>query len=525
MRRPPILLVLVLLVTANVRAQVGPSPCAVHEASVVDLRTAMEDGRCTARQLVNAYFVRIAALDASGPTLRSVLVTNPDVFALADALDAERAAGHVRSPLHGIPVLIKDNVGTADRMPTTAGSLALDGVIAPADAFIIQRLREAGAIILGKANLSEWANFRSTNSSSGWSGVGGQTLNPYVLDRSPCGSSAGTGTAIAASLATIGVGTETDGSIVCPSSATGLVGIKPTVGLVSRDGIVPLSHSQDTAGPMARTVADAAALLSVLAGIDPTDTATSDAARHIEADYTLFLEADGLRGARIGVLHASHFGRSPGADRLTNEAAAVMRSAGAMLVDSLALSEGYDDDEFTVLLYDFKHDLDAYLAAHPTAPVHSLADVIAFNEENAEESMPWFRQEILEMAQAKGPLTDLEYIAALDRSRRLARTSIDSLMDAHQLDALLAPTGSPAWNIDLVNGDHFVTGSSQAAAVSGYPSITVPAGLAHGLPVGISLIGRQWSEPVLIRLAYAYEQASRRREPPHFLPTLPLNSE
>jgi amidase len=519
--RLALFLVGVLLWAPRANAQ-PDAACAVVEASVADLQALMEAGTCTSRQLTQAYLERIETLDRSGPTLRSVLTTNPDALAIADALDAERAAGTVRGPLHGIPVLVKDNIGTADRMPTTAGALVLEGVIAPEDAFIVERLREAGAILLGKANLSEWANFRSTHSSSGGSALGGQTKNPYVLDRSPCGSSAGTGAAIAASLAAVGVGTETDGSVVCPSSANGLVGIKPTVGLVSRAGIIPLSHSQDTAGPMARSVEDAALLLSAMVGADPADTTTAASADYVAPDYTVYLDADGLDGARIGVLRASHWGDSPDTDRIADEAVAAMQAAGAVIVDSLGLPGGYGGDEYTVLLYDFKHDLDAYLAAHPTAPVKSLEEVIAFNEANADRSMPWFGQEILELAQEKGALTDSTYRAALEGSRSRARAQLDSLFDAHDLDALVAPTGGPAWPIDLVNGDHFVTSSSQPAAVSGYPNVTVPAGLAHGLPVGISFIGRRWSEPVLIRLAYAFEQASQRREPPRYFPTLPL---
>ncbi len=513
-----------LLVHAAALAQPEPPACGVEEASVADVQAMMTEGSCTARQITEAYLARIEAVDRSGPTLRSVLTVNPDALEIAEALDLERAEGNVRGPLHGIPVLVKDNVGTADRMPTTAGALALKDVIAPADAYIIAHLREAGAVLLGKTNLSEWANFRSTNSSSGWSALGGQTRNPYVLDRSPCGSSAGTGAAIAASLAAVGVGTETDGSVVCPSSANGLVGIKPTVGLVSRAGIIPLSHSQDTAGPMARSVEDAAVLLSVMAGSDPADTTTAAAILHFQPDYTAFLDADALDGARLGVLRSSHWGDSPDTDRIANAAVEAMRAAGAVIVDSLGMPGGYGGDEYTVLLYDFKHDLDAYLASHPTAPVKSLADVIAFNEANADASMPWFGQEILELAQEKGALTDSTYRQALERSRGRARAGIDSLMDAHNLDALIGPTGSPAWPIDLVNGDHFITSSSQPAAVSGYPNITVPAGLAHGLPVGISFIGRRWSEPVLIRLAYAYEQITRRRAPPRYLPTLPLTT-
>lgn len=517
----PLALALILL-AVPVWAQ--ESDCAVQEASIADLQAMMTDGRCTAVSITQAYLDRIDALDRSGPTLRSVLTVNPEALQIAASLDTERAEGSVRGPLHGIPVLVKDNVGTADRMPTTAGALALDGVIAPADAGIIARLREAGAIILGKTNLSEWANFRSTNSSSGWSALGGQTKNPYVLDRSPCGSSAGTGAAIAASLGAVGVGTETDGSIVCPSSANGLVGIKPTVGLVSRAGIIPLSHSQDTAGPMARSVADAATLLSAMVGVDDADDVTLLAGAYLQPDYTAFLDADGLDGTRIGVLRSSHWGDSPDTDRIADAAVEAMREAGAVIVDSLGLPGGYGGDEYTVLLYDFKHDLNAYLGSHPTAPVRSLDEVIAFNEANADASMPWFGQEILELAQAKGSLSDSTYRAALDGSRGRARAQLDSLFDAHNLDALVAPTGSPAWPIDLVNGDHFITSSSQPAAVSGYPNVTVPAGFAHGLPVGISFLGRRWTEPVLIRLAYAFEQATQHRAPPRYLPTLPYEA-
>ena len=520
MRCASSLLPLLLFLVPAALAQPEPA-CPVEEQSIAELQQAMAGGPCTARQITEAFLARIEAIDRSGPTLRSILTVNPDALAIADSLDAERAAGRVRGPLHGIPVVVKDNIGTADGMPTTAGALAMEGVIAPSDARLVEQLREAGAIILGKANLSEWANFRSTRSSSGWSALGGQTKNPHVLDRSPCGSSSGTGAAVAASLAAAGVGTETDGSVVCPSSATGLVGVKPTVGLISRAGIIPLSHSQDTAGPMARSVADAALLLSAMAGADPADTTTAAAADYVVPDYTAFLDADGLEGARIGVLRASHWGDSPDADRLAGEAVETMRAAGAVIVDSLGLPGGYGGDEYTVLLYDFKHDLDEYLAAHPTAPVRSLEELIAFNEATADRSMPWFGQEIFEAAQAKGTLTDSTYRAALDRSRGLARAQIDSLMDAHDLDALVAPTGSPAWAIDLVNGDHFIASSSQPAAVSGYPNVTVPAGLAHGLPVGVSFIGRRWSEGVLLRLAYAYEQASQRRAPPRYLPTLP----
>ena len=506
---------LIVLAPACAAAQ---APCDVTEATVDGLARAQASGACTARMLTEATLARIAALDRQGPALRAVLELNPDALAVADALDRERAQGHVRGPLHGVPVLVKGNVGTRDRMTTTAGARALEGTVAAADAFVVERLRAAGAVIVGKANLSEWANFRSSPSSSGWSGLGGQTRNPYVLDRSPCGSSSGTGAGVAASLAVVGVGTETDGSIVCPSAATGLVGVKPTVGLVSRAGIVPLSHSQDTAGPMARTVRDAAILLSALAGPDPADAATAASAGHVSPDYTRFLDADGLRGARIGVLRGGGVtGYSAPADRLTDDALDAMRAAGAVLVDSLALPGGYDADEFTVLLYDFKHDVDAYLAGlGPDAPVRSLADVIAFNRAHPEP----FNQDLLEQAQAQGPLTDVAYTGALARSRGLARAHIDSLLATHRLDALVAPTGSPAWTIDAVNGDHFLGASSTPAAVSGYPSVTVPAGLVRGLPVGISLVGPAWSEGLLLRLAYAYEQATPMRRPPAYLPTL-----
>jgi len=425
--------------------------------------------------------------------------------------------------LHGIPVLVKDNVDTADRMQTTAGSYALEGAPAPRDSFIAERLRAAGAIILGKANLSEWANFRSTHSSSGWSGRGGQCLNPYALDRTPCGSSSGSGAAVSASFAAIAVGTETDGSIVCPSSSSSVVGIKPTLGLISRAGVVPLSHSQDTAGPMARTVADAAALLTVLAGADPRDAATAPSRAHVQADYTRFLDPAGLRGARIGVARKRFFGADPHADRVVNAAIEAMRGMGAVIVDPADIPHlgEYDEDEFNVLLYDFKADLAQYFASRgATAKVRTLKDVIDYNERDRAREMPYFGQEIMLMAQEKGPLTDRAYVDARAKCVRLAgREGIDAVMARHRLDAIVAPTGSLPWTIDLLLGDHGVGGSSTPAAVAGYPNITVPAGYAYGLPVGVSFIGRAWSEPTLIKLAFAFEQGTKHRKPPRFLPT------
>ena len=502
------------------------SPFELEEATIQQLQQWMAAGRYTARSIAEAYLGRIEEIDRQGPTLRAVIETNPEALAIADRMDAERRAGRVRGPLHGIPVLIKDNIDTADRMMTTAGSYALDGRPAPRDAFIVERLRAAGAVILGKTNLSEWANFRSTHSSSGWSGRGGQVLNPYVLDRTPCGSSSGSGAAIAANLAAIAVGTETDGSIVCPSSANSLVGIKPTVGLVSRSGIVPISHSQDTAGPMTRTVADAAALLSVLAGVDARDSATAASRAHAQADYTRFLDPNGLRGARIGVAREKLFGYDQHTDRVVNAAIQELRRLGAVIVDPANIPHvgEYDGDEFSVLLYEFKTDLNAYLASRgTTAQVHSLRDVIAYNERDRAREMPFFGQEIMTMSQAKGPLTEQAYRTARAKSLRLAgREGIDAALTAHRLDAIVVPTGNLPGPIDVLLGDHWLGGSSTPAAVAGYPSITVPAGYAFGLPVGMSFIGRAWSEPTLIKLAYAFEQGTKHRKPPRFLPRADL---
>jgi len=499
----------------------------LEEATILALLQDQLSGRRTARQIAELYLQHIHALDRSGPSLRSVIELNPDALAIADALDAERQTSGPRGPLHGIPVLIKDNIDTADHMSTTAGSLALEGSIATQDAFIVERLRVAGAVILGKTNMSEWANFRSTHSTSGWSGRGGLVLNPYALDRNPCGSSSGTAVAIAANLATIGVGTETDGSILCPSSATSLVGIKPTVGLVSRSGIIPIAHTQDTAGPMARTVQDAAILLNVLAGIDPRDQATTSDGR-TQPDYRASLDANGLRGARIGVARATLFGYSDVTDRIANIAIERMKELGAVIVDPADIPNlgKYDASELEVLLYEFKADLDKYLGAlAPTAKVHSLSDVIAFNEANRVREMPYFNQELLLQAQNKGPLTDRAYRSALTKNFRLSRKKgIDAVMDRLDLDALVAPTGGPPWPTDLVNGDHFTGSSTTPAAVAGYPSITVPAGYAFGLPVGISFIGRAWSEPLLLKFAYAYEQGTKHRRPPKFLATADLTA-
>lgn len=486
----------------------------------------MAAGRYTSRRLVELYTARINAIDRQGPELRSVIELNPDAPAMANALDEERKSGRVRGPLHGIPVLIKDNIDTGDRMMTTAGSLALAGTSAPRDAFVAARLREAGAIILGKTNLSEWANFRSTKSTSGWSARGGQVKNPYALDRNPCGSSSGSGAAIAANLATIGVGTETDGSIVCPSGANGLVGIKPTIGLISRTGIVPISHSQDTAGPMTRTVADAAILLAAMTGVDRADKATALRRGKPATDYRAALKADGLKGARIGVARKRYFGYSPATDKVIEAAIADLRAQGAVIVDSADIPTGskLDDCELEVLLYEFKADLNAYLASRgATAPVKSLKEIIDFNTREQAREMPYFGQEIMLMAQKKGALGTPAYRKALTTCRARARAlGIDAVMTRLHLDAIVAPTGSPAWPTDLVNGDHFLGASSTPAAVAGYPAITVPAGFVHGLPVGLSFIGRAWSETKLIQYAYAYEQATHHRKPPQFLPTVNL---
>lgn len=496
----------------------------LEEATITELQDAMVSGRASSRQLVELYLQRIEEMDRTGPALHSIAEVNPDALRIADELDAERRERGPRGPLHGVPVVVKDNIDTAGRMATTAGSLALEGSIAARDAFVVERLRAAGAVILAKTNLSEWANFRSTKSSSGWSALGGQVRNPYALDRSPCGSSSGSGVAVAANLAAAAVGTETDGSIVCPASATALVGIKPTVGLVSRAGIIPISHSQDTAGPMARTVKDAAILLTAMAGSDPRDSATAAADEHLK-DFAAGLDGSALRGARIGVSRKAHFGYSRHSDRLAEAAIEAMRAQGAVIVDPVeipTIDRIFQDCEMTVLLYEFKDGLNRYLAGlGPQARVRTLADLIAFNEREQEREMPYFGQELFEQAEAKGPLTSDEYRRSLESCRRWARTEgIDAVMREHRLDAIVAPTTSPPWPIDLLNGDHFTGDSSSVAAVAGYPAITVPAGQASGLPVGISFFGAAWSEAKLIQLAYAFEQATLHRKAPEMLTTI-----
>jgi amidase len=497
----------------------------LDEITIAELGQGMQSGKYTSRSIVEKYLERIQAIDKQGPSLNSVIELNPDALTIADELDRERKEKGARGPMHGIPVLIKDNIDTADRMRTTAGSLSLLDTMPPKDAFIVQRLRNSGAVILGKTNLSEWANLRSTHSTSGWSGRGGQTKNPYSLDRNPCGSSSGSGVAVSANLCTVAVGTETDGSIVCPSSSNGIVGIKPTVGLVSRSGIVPIAHSQDTAGPMARTVRDAAILLGVLAGVDKEDPATKGIGPKLKTDYTQFLDPTGLKAARIGVAR-KFFGFNDKVDELMNDAIDVMKNSGAVIVDptDLPTHGKFDDSELEVLLYEFKADLNKYLLrVGPTSPHKTLKDLIDFNEKNKDKEMPYFGQELFIKAQAKGPLTSAAYKKALAKDIRMSRKEgIDAIMDKHKLDALIAPTGGPAWTTDLINGDHFTGGSSTPAAVAGYPNINVPAGFVFGLPVGISFFGRAWSEPVLIRLVYAFEQATKFRKPPQFLPTVDL---
>jgi amidase len=507
-------------------------------STIPELQQRMAAGELSARSLAKAYLQRIKEIDRNGPSLRAVIEVNPDALEIAGALDTERRAQGPRGPLHGIPILLKDNIDTGDRMQTTAGSLALAGPPTPHDATIAARLRAAGALILGKTNLSEWANFRSTHSVSGWSSRGGQTRNPYALDRNPCGSSSGSAVAVAADLCAVAVGTETNGSIVCPSHINGIVGLKPTLGLVSRTGIVPIAHSQDTAGPHARTVMDAALLLGAIAGPDPRDSATTGVS-HLprvppDYDYTRFLHPDGLKGARLGIAR-NFFGFDPHVDRVMEDAIATMRSAGAEIVDPVHLApivppkqeaDGEANGELEVLLYEFKADLNSYLAERrPDAPVHSLAEVITFNEKHADRVMPYFGQELMIMAEGKGPLTEEAYLRALASNRRLAgEQGIDAALRTHNLDAIVAPSGGPAWLTDYVRGDHHSMGSSSPAAVAGYPNITVPAGYIWGLPIGISFFAGAFAEPALLRLAYAFEQLTNVRRRPQFRPSVDLSA-
>jgi amidase len=500
-------------------------PFELDEITIAQLQDGMKSGKFTARSITEKYLQRIDEIDKHGPAINSVIEVNPDAVSIADSLDAERKSKGPRGPMHGIPVLIKDNIGTADRMMTTAGSLALLGCTPAKDSGVAQRLRESGAVILGKTNLSEWANFRSSHSSSGWSGRGGQTRNPYALDRNPCGSSSGSGAAASANLCAVAVGSETDGSIVCPSSANGLVGIKPTIGLVSRSVIIPISHTQDTAGPICRTVTDAAILLSALAGTDTDDPATEASRGKSQPDYAKFLDRSGLRGARIGVVRKlTDFNEKMAP--IMAAALDAMKREGAILVDPVEVDTigKFDNSELEVLLYEFKADLNAFLEKHSAkAPTHSLKEIIEFNERNRDKEMPYFGQDLMVRAEAKGPLTEQAYLDALAKDNRMSRQEgIDATMDKHKLDALLGATAGPSWLTDLLTGDHDTGGSSSLAAVAGYPNINVPAGFVSGMPVGISFFGRAWSEPTLIKIAFAFEQATRFRKAPRFLPTADL---
>ncbi len=501
----------------------------VEEVTIAELQERMRRGRLTSRELVEKYLRRIDAIDRRGPRLNSVIEVNPDAERIARQLDRERRDGHVRGPLHGIPILLKDNVDTADRTQTAAGSLALVGDAPAQDATVAARLRAAGAVILGKAGLSEWANFRSFHSSSGWSGRGGQVKNPYVLDRNPCGSSSGSGAAPSANLCAASIGTETDGSIVCPSGANGVVGIKPTVGLTSRAGVVPIAASQDTVGPHGRTVADAAAVLGAIASTtaDPRDPATAANRGQVFSDYTQFLDPDGLVGARIGVARAGVTGYSEETDAVFQAAIDAMAAAGATIVDPADIPTidqiNAGEEEVTVLVFEFRRDLNAYLATRTGVPIGSLADAIEFNEANADVELRWFLQEWFDLAESQ-PFDEATYRAALAEQRRIGGTDgIDAVLAQHDLDAIVAPTGSPAWPTDLVNGDHFLGASSGPAAIAGYPLISVPAGDSFGLPVGLTFMGTAFSEPTLIKLASGFEAATEARRKPEFLPTLPTN--
>jgi len=505
-----------------VKAFGGSADFNIEEATIATLQAAMQSGRLSAGALLDLYLQRIQALDWNGPTLRSVQEVNPDARASAQALDEERRIKGPRGPLHGIPILLKDNIATADKMETTAGALALVGARPREDATIARKLREAGMVILGKASMSEWAYFKSAPASSGWSARNGQSRNPYALDRTPCGSSSGSAIAVAANLIAVSIGTETDGSITCPAGINGIVGIKPTVGLTSRAGVIPISATQDTVGPFGRTVTDAATVLGALVGVDPRDPATQASAGKSFTDYTRFLDPDGARGARIGVPRGDYFGYSAKADAVADQAIETLRGLGAVIVDPVQIPNldkaKLTESELIVFQYEFKAGLNAYLAAlAPGAPVQSLADIIAFNKRNPTANLPFFGQEWLERSQAKGGLNEPEYLEAKEKSRRLGGPlGLDVVMDTQRLDALVAPTTQPAWKIDLVNGDSFKGYSAKSAALAGYPLVSIPAGEVMGLPVGITLMGRAWSEPTLIKLAYAFEQASKARRPPQY---------
>lgn len=507
----------------DVQTGTHPGAFELDEMTIAELQQGMQSGRFSSRGLTEAYLGRIERVDKGGPRINSIIELNPDALSIAEGLDRERKEGHLRGPMHGVPIVIKDNIDTGDKMHTTAGSLALADSMARKDSFIVQKLREAGAVIIAKTNLSEWANFRSTHSTSGWSARGGQSRNPYALDRNCCGSSSGTGSAIAANLAAAGVGSETDGSIVCPSSACGLVGIKPTLGLLSRSGIIPIAHSQDTAGPMARTVIDAAILLTAMAGIDDLDAITATSRGKSQSDYAKSLDPDALRGARIGVAR-QFMGFNDKVDGLMKDAIDTITRLGATIVDpaDMATMGKYDDTELEVLLYEFKFNLNKYLEGlSPNVKVRTLADVIRFNEEHREQEMPYFGQELFERAEKKGPLTEAAYRKALAKNLRMSRAEgIDAVMRKHKVEAIIAPTGGPVWPIDLLNGDHFTGGYSTASAVAGYPHVTVPMGQVFGMPVGLSIFAGAWSEQTLIRYAYAFEQATKARRKPEFLTTV-----
>jgi amidase len=490
----------------------------LEEMTVRQLRQGYTEGRFTVVQVVQGYLQRIESIDRNGPKLHAVLCLNPDALKIAAELDMEMKAGKIRGPLHGIPVILKDNIDSLDMMPTTAGATALRNSYVRNDSWVAKKLRAAGAVILAKANLSEWANFRANFSSSGWSGVGGQTRNPYVLDRNPCGSSSGSGVAVAASLCAVAIGTETNGSIVCPANNNGIVGLKPTVGLVSRSGIIPISSTQDTAGPMGRTVADVAICLGALTGVDETDGKTPASQGKFPTDYASYLKEDGLSGKRIGLLKGSA-GYHHKVAVLLEQAAAYLKSRGATVIEVEPLKEGaMEGDSFQVMLYEFKDGLNKYFSGlGENAKVKDLAGLIEFNKADPVE-LRYFDQALLELAQEKGGLEAAEYKKALAAMLKAARQDgIDKLMDENKLDALMAPTGAPAWKTDLVDGDHFLGGSSSLAAIAGYPSITVPMGFIDELPVGVSFFGRAWSEPLLLEIAYAYEQGTKHRRPPRFL--------